>query len=126
MYFTTQISLNMACIRLWPSQVSVCVYIVSAVIGQYLVSSVIGQYLVSAVIGQCLVSAVIRQYLVFAVIGQHHAVEGPKKLGTVWTIVRGLEFCRLPFVNKLSSGLGDKLWGFVGFASLTVQRFPVS
>lgn len=69
MYFTTQISLNMACIRLWPSQVSVCVYIVSAVIGQ------------------CLVSAVIRQYLVFAVIGQHHAVEGPKKLGTVWTIV---------------------------------------
>lgn len=117
MYFTTQISLNMACIRLWPSQVSVCVYIVSAVIGQYLVS---------AVIGQCLVSAVIRQYLVFAVIGQHHAVEGPKKLGTVWTIVRGLEFRRLPFVNKLSSGLGDKLWGFVGFSSLTVQRFPVS
>lgn len=99
MYFTTQISLNMACIRLWPSQVSVCVYIVSAVIGQYLVS---------------------------AVIGQHHAVEGPKKLGTVWTIIRGLEFRRLPFVNKLSSGLGDKLWGFVGFSSLTVQRFPVS
>lgn len=65
-------------------------------------------------------------YLVFAVIGQHHAVERPQKLGTVWTIVRGLEFCRLSFVNELSSRLGDKLGGFVGFSSLTVQGFPVS